>query len=48
MKDRENAFENKFAHDVEMQFVAEARQNSRWSSFGPQTDGQICTRDGLR
>lgn len=27
MKDRENAFENKFAHDAEMQFRAEARRN---------------------
>ncbi len=27
MKDRENAFENKFAHDAEMQFKAEARAN---------------------
>ncbi len=25
--DRENAFENKFAHDAEMQFRAEARRN---------------------
>lgn len=27
LKDRENAFENKFAHDSEMQFRAEARRN---------------------
>ena len=27
MKDREAAFENKFAHDAEMQFKAEARRN---------------------
>jgi len=27
MTDRENAFENKFAHDAEMQFKAEARRN---------------------
>lgn len=27
MKDRENAFESKFAHDAEMQFRAEARRN---------------------
>ena len=26
-EDRENAFENKFAHDQEMQFRAEARRN---------------------
>ena len=26
-KERENAFENKFAHDEEMQFKAEARRN---------------------
>jgi len=27
LKDRENAFENKFAHDADMQFKAEARRN---------------------
>jgi hypothetical protein len=27
LKDREHAFENKFAHDAEMQFKAEARRN---------------------
>ena len=27
MHDREKAFENKFAHDAEMQFKAEARRN---------------------
>ncbi|MCO4849087.1 MAG: DUF1476 domain-containing protein [Yoonia sp.] len=27
MKDRENAFETKYAHDAEMQFKAEARRN---------------------
>ena len=27
MKDRENAFENKFAHDEELKFKAEARRN---------------------
>lgn len=26
-QDRENAFENKYAHDAEMQFKAEARRN---------------------
>jgi len=26
-KDRENAFENKYAHDADMQFKAEARRN---------------------
>ena len=26
-QDRENAFENKFAHDADMQFKAEARKN---------------------
>ncbi len=26
--DRENAFENKYAHDAEMQFKAEARRNN--------------------
>jgi len=29
MKDRENAFENKFAHDAEMQFKAEARRTRK-------------------
>lgn len=28
-KDRENAFENKFAHDQEMQFKANARRNRK-------------------
>ena len=27
LEDRKNAFENKFAHDAEMQFKAEARRN---------------------
>ncbi|MEP3438712.1 MAG: DUF1476 domain-containing protein [Hoeflea sp.] len=27
MNDRENAFENKFAHDAELKFKAEARRN---------------------
>ena len=27
LDDRENAFENKFAHDAEMQFKADARRN---------------------
>lgn len=27
IEDRKNAFENKFAHDAEMQFKAEARRN---------------------
>lgn len=27
MKDRENAFENKFAHDEQLKFKAEARRN---------------------
>lgn len=27
MKDRENAFENKFAHDEQLRFKAEARRN---------------------
>ncbi|MDF1607471.1 DUF1476 domain-containing protein [Hoeflea sp. YIM 152468] len=27
MKDRQNAFENKFAHDAELKFKAEARRN---------------------
>jgi len=27
MKDRENAFENKFAHDADLKFKAEARRN---------------------
>ena len=33
--DRENAFENKFAHDAEMQFKADARRNKllgRWAA----------------
>ncbi|MGR3484913.1 MAG: DUF1476 domain-containing protein [Paracoccaceae bacterium] len=34
LKDRENAFENKFAHDADMAFRAEARRNrllGRWA-----------------
>jgi len=33
--DRENAFENKFAHDAEMQFKADARRN-KLLGLGPQ------------
>ena len=41
--DRENAFENKFAHDAEMQFKAEARRNKLlglWAAglMGKDTD----------
>ncbi len=32
-KDREKAFESKFAHDAEMQFKAEARRNRRLAAF---------------
>ncbi|MEJ6398820.1 DUF1476 domain-containing protein [Yoonia sp. 208BN28-4] len=46
MDDRENAFENKFAHDAEMQFKAEARRNKLlglWAAellgkSGPEAD----------
>ncbi len=43
-KDRENAFENKFAHDAEMQFKAEARRNKLLGLWAAEklgkTDGE--------
>ena len=38
--DRENAFENKFAHDAEMQFKAEARRNKLLGLWAAELDGQ--------
>ncbi len=32
-KDREKAFESKFAHDAEMQFKAEARRNRKLAAY---------------
>jgi hypothetical protein len=37
--DRENAFENKFAHDAEMQFKAEARRNKLLGLWAAQLMG---------
>jgi hypothetical protein len=39
MKDRENAFENKFAHDAEMQFKAEARRNKLLGHWAAEVMG---------
>ncbi len=44
--DRENAFENKFAHDAEMQFKAEARRNKLvglWAAELMGKDGDDAT-----
>ncbi len=44
--DRENAFENKFAHDSEMQFRAEARRNKLaglWAAALLGKDGDAAT-----
>jgi hypothetical protein len=38
--DRENAFENKFAHDQEMQFKAEARRNKLMGLWVPDILGK--------
>ncbi len=38
--DRENAFENKFAHDAEMQFKAEARRNKLMGLWVAETLGK--------
>jgi hypothetical protein len=38
--DRENAFENKFAHDAEMQFKADARRNKLLGLWAAQLLGK--------
>ncbi|MEQ8365504.1 MAG: DUF1476 domain-containing protein [Roseicyclus sp.] len=38
--DREHAFENKFAHDAEMQFKAEARRNKLMGLWVAETLGK--------
>ena len=38
--DRENAFENKFAHDAEMQFKAEARANKLLGLWAAEVMGK--------
>ncbi len=38
--DRENAFENKFAHDSEMQFKAEARRNKMLGLWAAELMGK--------
>lgn len=46
MKDRENAFESKFAHDAEMQFKADARRNKLlglWAADLMGKDGDAAT-----
>lgn len=39
-EDRENAFENKFAHDAEMQFKAEARRNKLLGQWAAELMGK--------
>ena len=39
MKDREKAFENKYAHDAEMQFKAEARRNRLLGTWAAELMG---------
>ena len=41
--DRENAFENKFAHDAEMQFKAEARRNRLLGLWAAELLGKVDT-----
>lgn len=40
LDDRENAFENKFAHDAEMQFKAEARRNKLLGQWAAELLGK--------
>lgn len=40
MKDRENAFENKFAHDAELRFKAEARRNKMLGAWAAELLGK--------
>jgi hypothetical protein len=39
--DRENAFENKYAHDAEMQFKAEARRNKLLGLWAAELLGKV-------
>ena len=39
-EDRENAFENKFAHDAEMKFKAEARRNKLLGLWAAELTGK--------
>ncbi|WP_227269601.1 DUF1476 domain-containing protein [Roseobacter weihaiensis] len=41
--DRENAFENKYAHDAEMQFKAEARRNKLLGLWAAELLGKTGT-----
>ncbi|MEJ8560452.1 DUF1476 domain-containing protein [Yoonia sp. GPGPB17] len=41
--DRENAFENKFAHDAEMQFKADARRNKLLGLWAAELMGKSGT-----
>ncbi len=40
MKDREKAFENKFAHDAELKFKAESRRNSMLGQWAAELLGK--------
>ena len=42
--DRENAFENKYAHDAEMQFKAEARRNKLLGLWAAELLGKSGTQ----
>ena len=44
LNDRENAFENKFAHDEEMKFKAEARANKLLGLWAAGLMGEIRRR----
>lgn len=50
--DRENAFENKFAHDAEMQFRAEARRNKLLGLWAAElmgkTDAEAYAREVIK
>ncbi len=39
-EDRQNAFENKFAHDADMQFKAEARRNKLLGQWAAELMGK--------
>lgn len=41
MKDREKAFENKFAHDAELKFKAEARRNKLLAEWAAGLLGNV-------
>ena len=46
--DREKGFENKFAHDAEMQFKAAARRNKLVGLWAPSTGTRTSTASSPR